>query len=110
MNPSELKRKRMALLGVIGMLLLPPSTSSALCINNCRPSTTNLMEKSRIDRQSNDFRMRSHNFGENSTNILGDFVVRTGHEHIEIKGIENSPHSVIDSSVNSTVILGNMRQ
>ena len=109
------KRKSKRGIGIIMelfTLLCFPLTSQAFCTADCQnqPTTTNFMDRSTIGYQSNDRRVGSHNFGEGSTAILGDVNLRVGHEHVEIKGMENSPHSIIDNSINSTVILGNMKQ
>ena len=111
MNP----RKKTKIIGVIGMLigLFLSGSVNALCLRDCNQASGGMISLApSVNYQQNqaEDRQKSHNFGNESTNVLGDVNVRVGHEHIEIKGMENSNNSLIDASVHSTVIMGNLKQ
>ncbi|MBI2501087.1 MAG: hypothetical protein HYW02_06430, partial [Deltaproteobacteria bacterium] len=92
-------------------LLLSPSLF-AFCLQECERGSAGRKGPSAIGSvgsigwQSNDNRLRSHNFGNNSTAILGDMNIRVGHERIEINGMRDSQNSMIDASITSIVNLG----
>lgn len=102
-------------LGLFSLLL--PASSQAICLQNCQSGETTqrgTIQASGISTNSHqsqaDKRLKSHNFGDNSTNVMGDSYIHIGHENVVIKGIENSTNSMIDMSINAPVILGNMNQ
>jgi hypothetical protein len=94
---------------VIMTLLVLPQVLEATCLRGCESSPASV-ENSSVSQQGGERRTNSHNFGDNSTAILGDVRIQIGHKKIEIKGMENSNNSVIDASINSTIILGNVKQ
>lgn len=114
-NTTRLEKVMIGALAISSLLF--PISSQALCLKECQ--TGNTTQRGTIQNygpstntQSNqaDRRYQSHNFGDTSTNVMGDMNIQVGHEHVEIKGMENSQNSMIDTSINSTIILGNVKQ
>lgn len=107
------KMKRLEISMILALLGLPAS-AGATCLQDCdqtaSSTSTTTMTNSEIGNQYNEHRQRSHDFGDNNTAILGDVRIRIGHEKVEITGMRDSQNSVIDTSIHSTVILGNMKQ
>ncbi len=92
-----------------GLVLLMQGRAEALCLKNCTQVGSSAAFLGPTYNQNLEYRQQSHNFGDNSTNVLGDVNIRVGHEHMEIKGMENTSNTMVDASINSTVILGNMK-
>ena len=107
-------RKVMRIGGVLLPILLFSSLSQALCLKDCQSSQRGTIRtagpSTNYQQNQADQRVNSHNFGDTSTNVMGDMNIQVGHEKVEIKGMENSTNSVIDTSINSTIILGNVKQ
>ena len=68
---------------------------------------TSFPEVRRNDRSHN--REKSHDLEGVKNSIVGDVHIRNGHRRLEIKGIQ-SKQTMIDASVHSTVILGDMKK
>lgn len=110
--------RRVRLMAGVGMIsLLSPLSSQALCLKNCQSGDTaqrgtiqTSAPSTNYQQNQADRRIGSHNFGDTSTNVMGDMNIQVGHEKIEIKGMENSTNSIIDTSISSTIILGNVKQ
>ncbi|MBI4374295.1 MAG: hypothetical protein HY542_05400 [Deltaproteobacteria bacterium] len=115
-NKTKLQKKVIGALAIFSFLF--PGLSHALCLKECqmaqnsgqRGSINNMGPSTNTQNNQADQRYRSHNFGDASTNVMGDMNIQVGHEKIEIKGMENSTNSVIDASISSTIILGNTKQ
>ena len=103
---------------IVGLLsILIGSSSQALCLKECQLGDTaqsgviqTSAPSTNYQQNQADRRQASHNFGDTSTNVLGDMNIQVGHEHVEIKGMENSTNSMIDTSIHSNIILGNVKQ
>ena len=103
-------RKRVLAVTVIILALTSQAGRSlAFCVKDCNQSRSFAPSADLAGRQNLEYRQQSHNFGDNSTSVLGDVNVRVGHEHMEIKGMENTSNTMVDASINSTVIVGNMK-
>ena len=111
---KEIKRMMTGLAGIL--IFSIPLSASALCLRECVTDQSRGTLGSSGDFANNtqqnqaDQRTGSHNFGDTSTNVMGDMNIQVGHEHVDIKGMENSTNSMIDASINSTIILGNVKQ
>lgn len=90
---------------MVGLLILP-QLAEATCLQNCDNSSNTQLNNSSIGYQSNERRTRSHNFGNNSTAILGDVNINVGHKRIDITGMKDSQNSMIDASITSIVNVG----
>ncbi len=118
MQTRNTKKIKITVVGALaGFSLLLPLSSDALCLKECQMGDTtqtgtiqNYGSSTNTQQNSADRRYGSHNFGDASMAVLGDMNIQVGHEHVEIKGMENSTNSVIDASINSTIILGNSKQ
>lgn len=106
------------MIGALGsFFLLLPFSSQALCLKECRSGATaqrgtiqTSAPSTNYQQNQADRRYQGHNFGDTSTNVMGNMNIQVGHEQVEIKGMENSTNSMIDTSINSTIILGNVKQ
>ncbi|MBI2082501.1 MAG: hypothetical protein HYT76_02935 [Deltaproteobacteria bacterium] len=114
-NKIKLKKKVIGALAIFSFLF--PGLSHALCLKECQMGDTtqkgtiqNYGPSTNTQNNQADRRDGSHNYGDASMNIMGDMNIQVGHEKIEIKGMKDSTNSMIDASINSTIILGNMKQ
>lgn len=103
-----MKKKIVATSEVLLFLLISVQVD-ALCLKDCNKSTTESTSLSSNHFQNSNNRDGSHNFGDVKNSIIGDVNIRNGHERLEITGME-AKQSMIDASINSTVILGDMQQ
>lgn len=106
---TKIKKAGIALFAI---LLAFPLTSEALCLKDCvSTSSSPQFNNSTLSYQPTEQRQESHNFGNNSTSVLGDVRIQVGHERVEISGPQSgSNNNFVDASVQSTIILGDLQQ
>ena len=110
---GEIKWQAGVLSGFLWAMLLLPSVSEAMCMKDCGPGVGaihSIGSSTNVQQNQMEQRSGSHNFGRDSTSVLGDVTIHIGHDRMVIKGMENSTNSVIDASVSSSVILGNLQK
>ncbi len=90
---------------IIALLLLP-ATSRAICLKDCT-STAQRTESDRFD--SGDYREKSHNTGNVRNSVMGDMNVNVGHKRLNLN-IGSGSNNTVDASINSTIILGDMKK
>ena len=103
--------KRKSCVVIVGLMLLcGPLPGFALCLKDCSPSQAEAKPALRSF-SSAEQRDQSHNFGDVKNSVVGDVNIRVGHEHIEIGNFgESSKNNIVDASIQSTIILGDLKK
>lgn len=99
---------------LLGMTLLS-SVAHAVCLKNCEDMTSSRTLKAIQPTEGGisfhqEPRQNSHNYGDMKNSVGGDMNIRVGHEKIEIGGLSNSTGNMIDTSINSVIVLGDSKQ
>lgn len=96
----------MSIIFIMFLLILPVS-GWGICFKDCQtlPPTLEQSPAPLLEQ-----RIRSHNFRDVRNSVLGNVDIRVGHDHLEIGGIGQGNQNYIDASVQSTVILGDLKQ
>jgi len=98
------------------LILISPSVSHALCLQNCRQEAARIVDSqgygSPYDAVSNSpyRQQRPINAGDVKNSVFGDMNIRVGHERVDVKTDSDSNNNTIDASINSTIILGDMNK
>ncbi|MFH1874954.1 MAG: hypothetical protein ABH859_07210 [Pseudomonadota bacterium] len=108
-----MKLKTLQILSVTTLALLNPIYAQAMCVENCeaqaaRPAIIDYGSFNQAQAGQMNFRENSHNMGDVKNSVLGDMHIQVGHEKIDIRTESNSNNNQIDTSINSTIILGDM--
>lgn len=110
--------RSMSIIAVLLICLLP-AFSHALCLKDCQPqapisgrsfnynSTPNSTNYTADDMQ---YREKSHDTGDLKNSVMGDVNIRVGHDQLDIKMDSKSHDNMVDASVSSTIILGDMKK
>lgn len=96
-------------------LLFSPSLSYALCLQNCQQETARLVDSQSFSSprgsiSNSPYARGSISTGDVKNSVFGDMNIRVGHERVDIKTDSNSNNNTIDANINSTIILGDMKQ
>lgn len=97
-------------------LFFLPTLSEAMCLKDCASSAPKFSIQpiinwpSNISAQNFENRDRSPDMGDVKNSVLGDMNIHVGHKKVDIKTDSNSSNNLIDASVNSTIILGDMNK
>lgn len=84
----------------------------ALCMRDCS-STTKPLSWPRAYRpytSQAEMREQSHNMRDAKNSVLGDVNIHVGHKQLDLRTEGASHGNTIDASVNSTIILGDMKK
>lgn len=108
MAKETVRRVMMPTIALI--MIMNGKEAMALCLKNCRTegSRSSTLTPS-ISYQRSESRENSHNMRDVRNSIVGNVTIQNGHEKLEIGNV-TAERSVIDASINSTVILGDMKQ
>ncbi|MBI1908554.1 MAG: hypothetical protein HYS22_00055 [Deltaproteobacteria bacterium] len=110
---NKILKKAVPLLA-LGLVLGLPLTTEAACLRDC--AQDNAQDSGRAGNSysgygTNSYRDRSPTFGDNNTAILGDVNIHVGHDNVTIGGFGgNATGNFVDTSINSTIIMGNLKQ
>lgn len=101
------KRTKKVVVAVAGLLMFLPLPLRAFCARDCQQTGPQEGPSAGYSQ----YRDRSPNFGNGNTAVLGDVNIRVGHDQVTIGGFGgNAANNFVDTSVHSTVIMGNMKQ
>jgi hypothetical protein len=91
-------------------MILLPSLSNALCLENCRQETARISNFSGFENEntSSPHQQRNIRTGDVKNTVFGDMNIRVGHERVDVRTESNSNNNTIDANINSTIILGDM--
>jgi hypothetical protein len=96
--------------------LLLPAMANALCLSECQKHPPSLAGSNLAESTAslNTVKMSSsgdkQNIGSVKNSVLGDMNIRIGHQRVDIKTEDKAHHNVVDTSINSTIILGDMEK
>jgi len=97
-------------------LFLLPTLSEAMCLKDCVSSTPKISAPpllnwpSGISARNFENRERSPEMGDVKNSVVGDMNIHVGHKRVDIKTDSSSSNNLIDTSINSTIILGDMNK
>ena len=102
-------------MAILSSTILIPASLKAGCLTDCEETNAvsrpaNIYYDQLASPYSSNYRDRSHNIGDVKNSVLGDMTINVGHEKVDIRTDSNSNNNVIDTSINSTIILGDMKQ
>lgn len=96
---------------IMGAMILATLASDAhsLCVKDCemkgvRPRFDTFTANSGMS----PYRERSHNTGDVKNSVMGDVNIKVGHEKLNINIDSKGDDHMVDASINSTIILGDM--
>lgn len=101
---------------LIVFLFFFPTISEAMCLKDCVSSAPKLSMPpllnwpSNISAQNLENRDRSPDMGDVKNSVVGDMNIHVGHKRVDIKTDSSSSNNLIDASINSTIILGDMNK
>lgn len=101
-------RKKTYILIAATLLVSMPAVSYSFCLKNCRQEKSSSSFDSSSYGYSAPYQEENTSMGDVKNTVFGDMNVRVGHERIDIKTETDSNRNVIDASINSTIILGDM--
>ena len=92
-----------------------PALSPGLCLKDCQKITAGPAgspEPSSIGYMADSvrYRERSHNTGDVKNSVMGDVNIRVGHERVDIRLDSGTSDNLVDASISSTIILGDMKR
>ncbi|MBI4211090.1 MAG: hypothetical protein HY540_00485 [Deltaproteobacteria bacterium] len=101
--------------GTAMIFIAVPLTASALCLENCvdrkpEPLASMALTSPQDTTIEPQMRERSHNTADVKNSVMGDVNIRVGHEKLEIRSEGTSHSNTVDASIQSTIILGDMKQ
>jgi hypothetical protein len=91
-----------------------PTLSQAMCLKDCGPAAPKFIAPPllnwAVSAQNFENRVKSPETGDVKNSVVGDMNIHVGHKRVDIKTDSNSSNNLIDASINSTIILGDMNK
>lgn len=96
------------------LILVIPAISHSICLENCDearpPISFDSLSFNGAQTSNMNYGSPNYNTGDVKNSVLGDMNIRVGHEKVDINMDANSSGNTVDTSINSTIILGDMEK